>query len=521
MDPPSRHTPEPPSSHATLLPARSRRRRFNPRRAIRRVLAVTAVLIGLPLLALCSTWIGFRLTRAGGASVASPSGAAGQQQGVAMAAGAPIRVLLLGVDERPGDPGRADVVMVAGVDPGRKQVRLLSIPRDTWTNVPGRGWTKLNHAFAFGKERLARQAVEGLIGLEVDHHVVLNMDGFRRIVDLLGGVTVDVEKDMRYDDPYDDPPLHINLRRGRQRLDGERALHYVRFRSDGNGDAGRLRRQQAFLRALAAEAARPQNLAKLPSLISAAYRAVRTDLSLPDALRLALQLGPEAKEYAVEATALAGSDLWVDGVSYVQLDLFEARRLAHRVLAGGDPDEAFLTRARRDAQAHASAAGQWRDAAPPAAASPSGAARAATANGRDIPARNAAARNDASPNRGARTTTGNDAGPAPGTVAPSGPPLGAHPQAAPAIGKAPDRLPSARLPRRGDPPRSPRFAAKASRRARVSIALRNRPPPSANTDASAAGSAVVPLRHPSALRTPAAVRARNLALTARWAFLPR
>lgn len=392
------------SARMTLVPPPkpSRSRRFNWRRALRSVLILIAAVFGVVSLGLAAVWFGLRLAGPGRAPGVA-KGAAGSLPGAAPGS---TRVLLIGADERPGDPGRGDVAMIASVDPARKQVRLLSIPRDAWTQVPGHGWTKFNHAFAFGKEDLTRKTVERLIGLPVDHHVVVNMDGFRRIVDLLGGVSIDVEKDMKYDDPYDDPPLHINLRKGRQRLDGERALHYVRFRSDGDGDTGRVHRQQVFLRAIAAEATKPQNLTKLPSLISAAYGAVRTDLPASDLVRLAVQYGPEAKDYAIEATTLPGTDLWVDGVSYLQLDLGEARRLAYRTLVGADPDDSFLAQARRDAQAYAASAREsGGSSAPPANGRSSGAAgtngNGATGGGRQTTPPGSGA----SANPGGRTTS--------------------------------------------------------------------------------------------------------------------
>lgn len=370
--PVARPSEDPPPRLALAPPPRKSRRRFNWRRGLRALLLAGAAIMGLFVLGVASVWIGLLIAGrdevervAGGAASAAP--------GTAAAAAQPVRVLLVGADERPGDPGRGDVAMVASVDPATKQVRLLSIPRDAWTQVPGHGWTKFNHAFAFGKEDLTRRTAERLLGVSIDHHVVVNMNGFRRMVDLLGGVTIDVEKDMKYDDPYDDPPLHINLRKGRQRLDGERALHYVRYRSDGDGDAGRIRRQQALLLAVVAEATRPQNLTKLPALISAAYGAVRTDLSAADLARLAAQIAPDASEYSFTAATLDGTDLWVDGVSYLQLDLVDVRRQAHRVLFGADPPEALVAQAQKDAQAYlASVREAGGSSTPPAVAAPGG-----------------------------------------------------------------------------------------------------------------------------------------------------
>lgn len=263
-----------------------------------------------------------------------------------------INLLLLGADDRPGEPGRSDTAIVVSADLTNRHVSMISIPRDTWSNIPGHGWDKFNHAYAFGKEQLSLKTLNGLLGVPIDHYVVVNMQGFEKVVDTLGGVTIDVEKNMDYEDPYDSPPLKIHLKKGMQRLSGTEALKYVRFRHDAESDWGRMARQQKFLRALAAEALKPKNLLKLPSLANELYASIRTDLSKTDLLRLATTLSKGLDPQSMDAVELKGRDRTFGGIYYLQLDFLESRRTAYKVLKGKDPDAAFLTRAQSDNQAY-------------------------------------------------------------------------------------------------------------------------------------------------------------------------
>lgn len=258
-------------------------------------------------------------------------------------------LLLLGADARPGDPGRSDTMILAGVDLGQGQVRVLSIPRDTWAYIPGHGWDKINAAYAYGGVALAKRTVEQLIGFPIDHYVVISMSGFKGIVDALGGVTIDVEEDMNYDDPYDTPPLHIHLKKGLQHLDGTQALGYVRYRHDAQGDFGRMRRQQKFLVALMRQALLPQNWSRIPDLIRAFRGAVQTDVSVPDAIRLAYVLHGKVQPGSLQGETLSdqhgGRDVWIDGVYYFAVEVVQLRTLAYRTVFGTDPPADFLAEA--------------------------------------------------------------------------------------------------------------------------------------------------------------------------------
>lgn len=233
-------------------------------------------------------------------------------------AGRPLNVLVLGVDQ---DKTRTDVVILAHWEPRYNQLSLVSLPRDTRVEIPCPRENKeclspdkLAHAHAYGTgpnadrgPELVKATVERFLGIRVDHYVRLDFAGFEKAVDALGGVTIDVEKNLDYDDPYQN--LHIHLKAGKQKLDGKRALHYVRFRNDELGDIGRIQRTQKFFFALLQSAREQGALGKLPSLAANLLPYVKTDLDTGSAValaRAAQHLTPES----LRTVSLPGEPKW-------------------------------------------------------------------------------------------------------------------------------------------------------------------------------------------------------------------
>jgi len=145
-------------------------------------------------------------------------------------------VLLMGVDRRDGDVGRSDTLMLAAVDEEHGRAALLSIPRDTRIEVGSYGYDKINHAYAFGGHEMTLASVSALVGVPITHYIMVDTSSFERIVDAVGGVDIDVEKRMYYEDPWDDGGgLVIDLQAGEQHMNGAQAIQYVRYR-DGAGD---------------------------------------------------------------------------------------------------------------------------------------------------------------------------------------------------------------------------------------------------------------------------------------------
>jgi len=225
-------------------------------------------------------------------------------------------ILVLGVDERGGDAGRSDTLFVVTVDSWSGTAAVLSIPRDTRVEYPdGRGYDKINHAYAYGGVKLTKRVVEKLLGASVDDTVVINLHAFKKMVDAIGGVDMYVEKRMYYVDPYDDDGgLEINLRAGQQHLDGEEAMQYVRYR-DEEGDIGRVKRQQKFLQAVAARLTEPSVVAKLPSVMKQAKQTVNTTLSAGDMISLAPTMA-RAQGNGIRGAMLSGHSQMIDGISY-------------------------------------------------------------------------------------------------------------------------------------------------------------------------------------------------------------
>ena len=224
-------------------------------------------------------------------------------------------IVVLGVDgrEKDDDPGRSDTLFVVMFDPKSKNVSLLSIPRDTRVRIPGHGWDKINHAYAFGGHKLTQQTTEELLGIQVNNYVMVDFSGFESLVDAIGGIDIDVEKDMYYEDPYAD--LVIDIKHGYQHLDGKRAGEYVRFRKDELGDIGRVQRQQKFMKAAAAQIFNIDTVTKIPALFSTVDRHVETDMNTLTMIKAANSFKLFGDE-RVKSGMLYGNFDDTEGISY-------------------------------------------------------------------------------------------------------------------------------------------------------------------------------------------------------------
>ena len=181
--------------------------------------------------------------------------------------------------------GLSDTMLLIRFNPETHQVIALSLPRDTRTWVDGLGTTKLNAANAYGGPALsARTTSELLGGIGIDRYVRINVQGVEKLIDALGGVTVYVPQDMKYQD--DSQHLYINLKQGEQHLNGAQALQFLRFRYDAYGDIGRIQRQQMFLRALTEQALKPATIPRLPQVLSVVQSNLDTNLSVEELIAL-------------------------------------------------------------------------------------------------------------------------------------------------------------------------------------------------------------------------------------------
>ncbi|MCF6092591.1 LCP family protein [Microaerobacter geothermalis] len=193
----------------------------------------------------------------------------------------PFTILMMGVDSRGEKNSRSDTIMLAAVNPEKQKVLLFSLPRDTYVNIPGYGYEKLNHSMFFGGPGLVKQTVEKFLDIKIDHYVTVDFEGFRLVIDELGGIEIDVEKRMKYIDPTDG--TNIDLQPGEQILDGKNALDYARYRLSSIGgndsDFQRMERQQKVIKAMIDKGTQFTSLFKVFSIMDIMGDHVRTDLT--------------------------------------------------------------------------------------------------------------------------------------------------------------------------------------------------------------------------------------------------
>jgi LCP family protein required for cell wall assembly len=190
---------------------------------------------------------------------------------------------------------------------------MLSIPRDTRVQIPDRGWQKLNHAYAYGGVDLLKTTLVNYLGVPIPYHIIVNLDSFPELVDLIGGVTINVPKRLRYTDKAGG--VHIDIPAGEQHMDGKTALGYVRFRHDALGDIGRVERQQVFMMAVFRKMKDPAMITRIPELIRQSMRLVKTNLTLSQAVQLASYLKDLDPSRAIFRT-LPGKSAYISGTSY-------------------------------------------------------------------------------------------------------------------------------------------------------------------------------------------------------------
>ncbi|MFH1386877.1 MAG: LCP family protein [bacterium] len=238
-------------------------------------------------------------------------------------------VLVLGVDAEGGV--RSDTIMVLHINPEKRTAGLVSIPRDTLAILPGHGMDKINHSYAYGGVELARQTVQDFLRVNIPYYVIVNLTGIQKIIDDLGGVTVNVEKRMYYTDYAQN--LFIDLYPGRQKLNGRQAMGYLRFRHTDN-DFARIGRQQNFLHSVAGELMNKQNIFKTPGVFLSLFDCVHTNFSPREVLGVSLALRGAYELGNLNMTMISGTDLVVDGIYYLKANEAEVEKIVDKYLNG-------------------------------------------------------------------------------------------------------------------------------------------------------------------------------------------
>ena len=182
--------------------------------------------------------------------------------------------------------GLTDAMLLIRFNPENSKMSVLSVPRDTRARVDGYGRMKLNAANYYGGPALTAKSISNLLeGVAIDRYVRVNVQGMAQLIDALGGVDVYVPKDMKYTD--ESQHLYINLKEGQQRLDGEKAMHFMRFRYDTYGDIGRVQRQQILMRALVEQALKPTTVMRMPKVMDVIQSNIDTNLTIEEIVALA------------------------------------------------------------------------------------------------------------------------------------------------------------------------------------------------------------------------------------------
>ncbi|MBW4652825.1 MAG: LCP family protein [Kaiparowitsia implicata GSE-PSE-MK54-09C] len=231
--------------------------------------------------------------------------------------------------------GLTDTMLLLRFQPSDNTLTVLSIPRDTRTQVSGLGTTKINEANAHSGPAGAAIAVSSLLNdVPIDRYVRINIQGVEKLIDALGGVQLYVPRDMRYQD--DSQHLYINLKEGQQRLDGQKSIDFLRFRYDELGDIGRVQRQQMFMRAMVEQAVTPATITRIPQILSVVQENVDTNLTIEELVALA-GFGSQVDRSKVQMLMLPGefstSDEYVASYwlpHYRQIDQLVTQYLSDR-----------------------------------------------------------------------------------------------------------------------------------------------------------------------------------------------
>ncbi len=227
---------------------------------------------------------------------------------------------------------RSDTIFVASLREG--DVRLLAIPRDTHVKFPDGRVEKVNAAYAFGGAELTRKVISNFLGLEIKYYIVIDYEGFEKLVDLVGGVTVTVEKPLK--DDKTKPPIDIPA--GTQKLNGKMALGYIRYRDTATGDWGRLQRQRQLIEALVRTGLRDKSLQNLQQLVTTAHQYIETNLAPVMLYRLVERL-QNLRPEQVQIKQIPGESVCKpvkEGGCYIEPDPVRTAQLVNKMLRGLD-----------------------------------------------------------------------------------------------------------------------------------------------------------------------------------------
>ncbi|WP_100401576.1 LCP family glycopolymer transferase [Bacillus sp. FJAT-42315] len=229
-------------------------------------------------------------------------------------------ILLLGVDEREGDRGRSDTMLLMSVNGEENSVKMLSIPRDTRVKIVGKGTEdKINHAYAFGGVDMSAKTVEQFLDVPVDYYVEINMDGFKDLVDAVGGIEVENTFAFTYDGE--------TFPKGMITLTGEEALKYTRMRyEDPQGDFGRQARQRQVIQGILDKGASMTSVLKYNEILGALQKNVQTNLTVDEMMNI--QKNYASARNNIQQETIEGTNKKMNGVYYYLVSDEEKERIS-------------------------------------------------------------------------------------------------------------------------------------------------------------------------------------------------
>jgi polyisoprenyl-teichoic acid--peptidoglycan teichoic acid transferase len=303
----------------------------------KRALIVLAVLGVLVVAAVAGTWwwLNSQLTKVYKVNTTDPELAKMFENETPPPPGQPFYIIMMGSDTRKGEKQqRSDTLIVARIDPKKKNVRMISIPRDTRVDVPGVGMTKINAAAFFGGPALTIKTVKQFTGVPIKYFVNVDFTGFRDVVNSIGGVWINVPYDIddRQASAFGSKYQHI--KKGYQKLNGYYALTFVRARHQfADQDFTRVKNQQMFIKALAKQTLQLGNVFRAPAIISAVADHVQTNMPASKMAELVMQFKGMG-ENDIESATMPGVPDFVDGQSFVVTDDMKWEELLAKFKSG-------------------------------------------------------------------------------------------------------------------------------------------------------------------------------------------
>lgn len=240
----------------------------------------------------------------------------------------PISILLMGVDERSGDKGRTDTLIVVTINPKTNKMTMFNIPRDTRTVIVGSGKTsKINHAYAYGGVEMTINTVEKFLDIPIDYYIKVNMEALSDMVDALGGITVTNNIQWVDEGYYKQGYL---FKKGEIELNGPKTLGFVRMRHlDPRGDFGRNEREREVLQAIISKGSSLSSFTKVDDILSALGNNVKTNLTFDEMKNLQQNYGDARKN--VEQFEIKGKGTTIDRIYYLIVSEQERLTVSEKV----------------------------------------------------------------------------------------------------------------------------------------------------------------------------------------------